>query len=235
MGPVLPSTCSPRGATVFPGLSRVAALLIMATSVLSVSACSSASTPPIVLLTVQKGVIYCIPAPDPGTSISNWNTPVGGAVAMYYNQSGTPVTVTSVSLLAPHNLLLHGAVLYKMPHYAHPLAPLSAWKDEGRWVPAAEWASRQPIPGAVIPAESGPIPDSQLAASRPDTYQVAVDVSDARPGAGWAPGVVMNYTASGRPYTLTLWAGIAVDSSHIPLQSACHQPTQAIQAAFRAN
>jgi hypothetical protein len=154
---------------------------------------------------------------------------------MYYNQSGAPVTVTSVSLLDPHNLTLHGAVLYEMAHYAHALTPISGWEDEEEGSLPSDWARRQPIPGAVIPAEDGPISGSQFAARRPNTYQVAVDVSVAARAPGWALGVVMNYTASGQHYTLTLWAGMGVAPTTGNMASACEQTSKAIQAGFNAN
>jgi hypothetical protein len=235
MGDVSPSASSPRGAPIFPRPSRVAALLITAALVLPVSACSSASAPPIVVETTQKGVIVCIIAPDHPARIGSWNTPVASAIGMYYNQSGAPVTITSVSLLNPHNMLFHGAVLYKMGHYAHAIAQISAWSTEGKGALASDWARRQLIPGAVIPAESGPIPASQLIVKKPDLYQVAVDVSVATPGSGWALGVVMNYTASGRSYTINLWAGIGIASSRNHVHTTCEQITPAIEAGFRGH
>jgi len=221
-----------RGTAIFSRLSRVAALLVTAASVVSLPACSSASAPPIALETTQKDVVACIPTPDPLAGASSWNSAVGSAIGMYYNQSGSPVTVTSVSLLDPHNLTLHGAVLYEMAHYAHALTPISGWKDEEEGALASDWARRQPIPGAVIPAEDGPISASQFAAKRANTYQVAVDVSVATRAPGWALGVVMNYTASGRRYTLTLWAGMGVAPTTGNMTSACEQTSKAIQAGM---
>jgi hypothetical protein len=224
-----------RGTAIFSRLSRAAALIVVAASVMSVPACGSASAPPIALATAQKDAIACILTPDSLAGASRWNSPVGSALGMYYNQSAAPVTVTSVSLLDPHNLTLHGAVLYEMAHYAHALTPISGWEDEEDGSLASDWARRQPIPGAVIPAEGGPISASQFAAKRPDTYQVAVDVSVATRAPGWALGVVMNYTASGQHYTLTLWAGMGVAPTTGNMASACEQTSKAIQAGFNAN
>jgi hypothetical protein len=223
-----------RGTVTFSRLSRAAALLVIAASVISLAACSSPSAPPIALETSQDDAIACIPTPDPGAGASSWDSPVGSAIGMYYNQSDTPATVTSVSLLDPHNLTLHGAVLYKMAHYAHALSPISGWKDEEQGSLASDWARRQPIPGAVIPSEEGPIPASQFIVKRPDIYQVAVDVSATTRSAGWALGMVINYKASGRNYTLTLRAGIGIAPTTGNPYTACKQITNTIQAGFKA-
>ena len=97
---------------------------------------------------------FCAPAPDPRTAITHWDSQVGALAGMYYNSSDYPVTLESVSLLSPHNLVLHGAAVYEMVHYRNSLAIVSAWSQEASF--GRVWTPPQAIPGAVIPAEIGP-------------------------------------------------------------------------------
>lgn len=63
-----------------------------------------------------------------------------------------PVTVESVSLIAPHNLVVHKAVVFADTGPALPWD--TGWSQEGSGNLAAAWARRQPVPGGVIPPGS---------------------------------------------------------------------------------
>ncbi len=116
----------------------------------------------------QEALIACIPAPDPGTGINRWDSQIGYYGGIYYNQSSGPVTMESVSLLHPHNLILHGADVYKMAHYKISLPFEWAWGHEGTARSATQWAAiRQRIPGATIPPENGPIAPADFTRLRP--------------------------------------------------------------------
>lgn len=69
------------------------------------------------LYSAQKALIACIPAPDPGAEIIRWDSQIGYYAGIYYNQSSGPVTMESVSLLHPHNLILHEAAIYKVARF----------------------------------------------------------------------------------------------------------------------
>src|SRR5262245_23932206 len=73
----------------FPGQrrTRLAGRLLFAvlTAVLA-SACGS-GPPPLTVVSTQYGLITCIPAPDPGTRVTRWDSQIGYYGGIYYNQS----------------------------------------------------------------------------------------------------------------------------------------------------
>jgi hypothetical protein len=69
------------------------------------------------LYSAQEAFIGCMPAPDPGAGIIRRDSQIGYYAGIYYNQSSGPVTMESVSLLHPHNLIFHGAAVYKVAHF----------------------------------------------------------------------------------------------------------------------
>jgi hypothetical protein len=151
---------------------------------------------------------------------------------MYYNQSSAPVTIDSVSLVDAHNMRLDGAVVYEMIRYAHPLGYINGWNDEAATVPAAEWAARQEVPGAVIPAELGPIKPAEFPEKKPNVYQIVVIVTKVTPAAAWTTGVTVRYRAADQSFALTLQAGLSIGSSHGPVATSCDQPMRAVAAAW---
>jgi hypothetical protein len=184
----------------------------------------------------QESFIGCIPAPDPGAGIDQWNSQIGYYAGIYYNQSSGPVTVESVSLLHPHNLILHGADVYKVAHFKISLPYEWAWGKEGTAHSATQWAAiRQRIPGATIPRENGPIAPADFMRLNPDVYEIAVDMSAASPAGGWTPGVVVTYRAGGATYTSTLMVGLAIGSATKPLSSACDGATRSVQDFWEAH
>lgn len=62
-----------------------------------------------------------------------------------------------MALIDPHNLVLHGSVLYRMPRDLHALPASGPWAQEGQGVPPADWRARQRVPGAVMPPIGGPV------------------------------------------------------------------------------
>lgn len=122
-----------------------------------VAACgsSSSNTPQLTLVNAQRVLIACLPAPDTQAGVPRWDSPIGFYGGIYYNQSSVPVTVESALLLDPHNLTLHGAAIYKMPHFDLALPYEWAWGQERIYDTTAQWAAiRHPIPGAIIPPEN---------------------------------------------------------------------------------
>jgi hypothetical protein len=109
------------------------------------------------LYSAQNAFIGCIIAPDPGAGIIRWDSQIGYYGGIYYNQSSGPVTMESVSLLHPHNLIFHGAAVYKVAHFKISLPYEWAWGKEGTAHSATQWAAiRQRIPGATIPRKTDP-------------------------------------------------------------------------------
>jgi hypothetical protein len=206
----------------------VVAGVLLAIFALITTSDSAAYANPLGLHTEQEGMASCIPAPDPGTAITRWNSQVGVLAGMYYNSSDYPVTLESVSLISPHNLVLHGAAVFEMVHYRNSIAFESAWSQEASF--GRVWTPPQAVPGAVIPAEIGPLAPSDFPAKRPDVYEIAVDVSDASPAGGWALGVSVDYRYLGQSYNIKLMTGIAIGSG--ASSSGCDAPMKAIQAAW---
>jgi hypothetical protein len=188
------------------------------------------------LYSAQETFIGCIPAPDPGTGINRWDSQIGYYGGIYYNQSSGPVTVESVSLLHPHNLIFHGAAVYKVAHFKISLSYEWAWGQEGTARSATQWAAiRQRIPGATIPPGNGRIAPADFMKLRPDVYEIAVDMSAASPAGGWTPGVAVTYRAGGTTYTSTLMVGLAVGSAAKPLSSTCDAQTRSVQDFWKAH
>lgn len=200
-------------------------------------ACSSSahSLSPLISHTAQKEISSCIPAPDKPAGIDHFDSPIGLTSGLFYNQSAQPITVESVSLLNPHYLVLHGAIVYKMAHYSHPLSPALAWSQESMGVPKSEWNLRQPVPGAIIPPEEGVLASSDFPIKRPDVYEIALDVSATSPAGGWAVGEVVKYRAGTNSYSLTLMTGLAIGGALQSTADPCSAPLKAISAAFASS
>jgi hypothetical protein len=224
-----------RGAARLLGLRRaVRRATIIAMLAASLPACGSSgsgASQPLFTSQFQRAMSGCLPAPHPAEGIDRWDSPVGVALDMYYNQSSLPLTIESVALLDPHNLVLHGGLVYEMAHSLHPLVTETGWDQEGQGVPAAAWAGRQRIPGAVIPPGHG-LPPHLMFSDKFDMYEIAVDISDATPRGGWALGEVVTYRAGGHTYTVKDITGIAIGSVPSPDRDNCDAMINAIQAAF---
>ena len=196
--------------------------------------CGGAGDSPLFSLSGQKGVTVCMSVGPKGATISRWDTPVGMAFGMYYNQSWAPAKVMSVSLLDPHNLAVRGAVVYKMAQYQHPLPYAWPWADAiAGGKPRPEWAARQQVPGAVIPPEGGPVP-ANIVAAHPDVYQVAAEVQAITPGSAWAAGYAVTYRVTSGTYTVTTLDALAIGDGP-PSSRACDAPLAAINAAWNSS
>jgi hypothetical protein len=205
--------------------------MTMALLAVGATACSSGGPGPLVLNQQQEGISSCMPD-SPADGLLTWATPVGYAEDMYWNRSSQALTVQSVSLLDPHNLVLHGGVLYEMVHDFHAL-PLSwAWAQEDREVPAAEWRARQRIPGAVMPPIGGPLQHNGNISHKVNLYEIVVDISAATPAGGWALGEVVKYRAGGRSYTFDARTGLGIGRARPPASHSCDAQIKAIEAAF---
>lgn len=208
-----------------------ASLVIMALLAACVTACAPSGPGPLVLNQQQEGISSCMPN-SPADGLHTWATPVGYAEDMYWNQSSQALTIESVSLLDPHNLVLHGSVLYEMVHDFHPLPLAWAWAQEGREVPAAEWRARQRIPGAVMPPIGGPFEQNGNISHKVNLYEIVVDISAATSAGGWALGEVVKYQASGRAYTFEARTGLGIGTARRLARESCNAQMKAIKAAF---
>lgn len=188
------------------------------------------------LYSAQYALIACTTAPNQLAGITRWDSQIGYYAGIYYNQSSGPVTMESVSLLHPHNLILHETDVYKVAHFKISLPYEWAWGHEGTARSATQWAAiRQRIPGATIPRGNGPIAPADFMTLRPDVYEIAVDMSAASPAGGWAPGVVVTYRAGGTTYTSTLMVGLTIGSAAKPLPSGCDAPQRSVQDFWKAH
>jgi hypothetical protein len=169
---------------------------------------------------------------SPADGLDSWATPVAYAEDMYWNQGSAPLTVESVSLLDPHNLILHGSLVYEMAHARHPLPISWAWADVGSKVPPSEWRARQPIPGAVSPPSASPVETNGTLSNKVNLYEIVLDISAATPVGGWALGEVVTYKAGGVSYVFTAKTGLGIGTSRLPAKDSCNAQITAIVAGF---
>lgn len=174
---------------------------------------------------------FCAPEPhsaDPG--FSHWDTPFGAAAGMYYNQSSSPVTVQSVSLVGAHNMVLHGAIVHEMPQYKNPLPVEFVW-EYGSDGATVDPKLVQPVPGAVIAAGIGPV--TNFPKQHPDVYEIGVDVTARQRGAAWAAGVNVGYTANGQAHTIRLLIGLSIAAgSSRTFDQQCDAASNGIKATW---
>jgi hypothetical protein len=196
------------------------------------------SAVPLVTNSQQAGMSSCTPAPNfaAGIGIGRWNSPFGVSAGMYYNQSSAQVTVRTVSLVGAHNMVLHAAMVYEMVRYRNPLPTMFKWEYGSGSGPLRVNAQLvQQVPGAVLAAGIGPV--TNFPKQQPNVYEIAVDVSARQPGAAWAAGVNVGYTAGGQVHVLRLLIGIAIGAYSHPDASddpgpLCNTATNAIQSAW---
>jgi hypothetical protein len=199
----------------------------------AVTACASSGSPgPLVVGIQQEGEISCAPSYSDGPNA--WDAPIGYAEDTYWNNSAAPLTIESVSLIDPHNLALHGSVLYRMPHDLHHLSSPVSWAQEGQAVPPADWRARQRVPGAVMPPIGGPVEVNGQVNGKVDRWEIVVDVSAATPGGGWALGEIVRYRAGGQSYTAEARTGMGIGTS-LNRAHSCDAQMTAMQAAFSAS
>jgi hypothetical protein len=152
---------------------------------------------------------------------------------LFVNESHSPLTIESVSLIDPHNLTLSGALVYEMAHSQHPLLQTGGLADLGKSVPTADWARRQPVPGAVIAAGH---PGTKLLPSPSlNIYEIVPAVEQKAPGGGWALGEIVSYQASGQTYTIRAYTGygIGVPTANSHSKNHCTAQLKVINTAFK--
>jgi hypothetical protein len=212
-----------------------AAMALMATALLT-AACSAGGSAgqPLEMGSVQKGATACAEAPNaaPATKIPAWNSPVGYALDWYYNSSASPVEIESVSLIDAHNLILHGAIVYEMPHSEGGLVQAGGWPTFPQYANPGLWARRQSIPGAVIPPETSTI--SAPGPKARDEYQVALDISAKTPAGGYAIGDQLTYRQGNTQYTIRTYTGYAIGPPGTD-GPKCQAQDNAIAAAWRSS
>lgn len=209
---------------------------LLGTGVLAGLLTGCSAPDPLVSESQQAGMYSCMPAPDAAAGVSQWDTPIGYSVGMYYNQSSSPLTVQTVSLVDAHNMVLHGAVVYEMVHFRNPMPFQFPW-EYGAGGLRVDPRLVQQIPGAVIPAGVGPV--TNVAKQQPNVYEVAVGVSARQPGAAWAAGVDVGYTVNGQAHMIRLMLGFAIGAYSPPnpnlskgADPLCGTAGKAIEAAF---
>jgi hypothetical protein len=213
------------------------ALSVASVLAVAVSACGGPGSGPfrpgsgpLVAATAQKGFVSCEPAPNPDVrSINRWNSPIGFALDTFVNVSRSPLTVESVSLIDPHGLVAHGAIVYEMAHSMHPLDQEDGWSEIGTEVPQALWTRYHHAVPAVIPAG---YPASNFRPSyKLNLYEIVPDVTATSPNGGWALGEEVTYKADGQTYTVKAYTGYAISHPSDPL-TFCDVQRNAIESAF---
>jgi hypothetical protein len=180
---------------------------------------------------VPKGLVTCISAPNTkSTGINKWDTPIGFAFDDYYNRSREALTIESVSLVDPHNLTLHRALLYKIGQPRQSLIQEFAWAELGQAARPDAWTDRQAIPGAAMPAERS----ARAAGSGArDSYQLVLDLSSRTPLGGWAAGETVTYSSGGQSYITSTYTGYAIAPSRHSAPRWCGPATNSIHHAWR--
>ena len=199
-----------------------------------VTGCGSSPPDPLMTVSAQAGMITCTPAPNVGAGISRWDAPVAATVGTYYNQSSAPAAVQTVSLVGAHNMVLHGAMVYEMVRYRNPLPNVFLWEYGSAGLRVNAELVQQ-VPGAVLGAGVGPV--ANFPEQQPNVYEVVVDVTARQPGAAWAAGVNIGYSANGQAHTIRLLIGFAIGASSRPEGNnsddpLCGTATNAIESAF---
>jgi hypothetical protein len=214
---------------------RVVACVLACAAVLAVVAGCADSPPrgPLAADVAQKSSATCVPAPNPGSAITSWHSTIWFALDMFVNQSRSELTIESVSLIDPHNVTLRGALVYEMAHSQHPLLQTGGLADLGKSVPTADWARRQPVPGAVIAA--GHKGMKLLPSASLNIYEIVPAVEQKAPGGGWALGEVVSYRASGQTYTVRAYTGYAIGVPAANSKDSCSAQLKAINAAFKTS
>jgi len=226
-----PKTYSPAMGHLASLLRAAAALAAAGLAATAVSGCAASASGPLVTDLIQRGMSTCLPIPDPGAHVYGWATPIAFTTQMFVNEAPVRVTVQSVSLIDPHNMVLRGAIVYEMPHSQHPLIMNGTVANLAASVPAALWARHQSVPGAVI------APGHRVRSFRPSysmsIWEIAPVVAKRNPGGAWALGEIVTYEARGHAYTVEAQIGWAIGSSRGPLSQSCKAPMNAITAAWR--
>jgi hypothetical protein len=203
----------------------------LAARILAVTACSADGSQPLVTLQPPWSSINCLLVPGAALGVRNWQSPVSFAANFYVNQGSHPATIESVRLIDAHGLVLHRALVYEMLHARHPLYTAIAWSQAGRGALPSSWASRQPIPGAVIPTGHDAGVFTALT-PRDNLYAVALDVTATSPAGGYAFGVAITYNSGGSTYTLTVYSGMAIGNWRVYFPDSCNAPFNLMKRIF---
>lgn len=207
----------------------LAAAALATLALLPLAGCSAGAQPLVSL--GSKAVQVCAPAPGtPVTGISAWNSPIGFVASSFYNASAAPLEIEAVSLLDPHNVILHRVVVYEAKRELNQMVGASAWRLAGVGADRADWARRQPVPGAVIspdPPGAGP--------TTHDAYQLVLDISAKTPAGGYAIGEQVTYRQGNARYAIRAYAGYVISP---PTQrrdggTRCAAYQAAVDAAWR--
>jgi hypothetical protein len=205
-----------RSSQVAASARHLVACGLVAAVLTTVAACGGSGSGPLAADVAQKGTTICMPAPNPHSTITSWRTPVWFTLDMFANTSNSPLTIESVSLIDPHNVTLRGALVYEMVDSRHPLTQAGGLGDLASSVPAADWARRQRVPGAVI------------SPGRANLYEIVPAVQQKTQRGGYAIGEIVTYQAGGQTYTVTAYTGYVVSRGG----NACNPLDSAVLAAF---
>jgi hypothetical protein len=211
-------------------LRRAVGLVVLATFSVLISGCGAAAVPPLITPNLPKTIV-CAEMPFAKLGILSWHTPIAFTTDWYVNQGRQPVTLKSVSLIDPHGLVLHQALVYEMLHARHPLSLAIAWSQADRGALPSAWNRRQLIPGAVIPTGHAAGVLTRLS-NKDNLYVVVEDITATTPGGGWALGEKLAYLAGGSTYTIEVHTGIGIGSERVPFQNSCNDAYNTMQSKF---
>jgi hypothetical protein len=139
------------------------------------------------------------------------------------------LTIESVTLMSPHNLTVHGGLVYEMDHSQHALILANGWAEMGQGADPIAWARRHAIPGAIIPpGHPAPLSPPLRTTNR---YEIVPEVTANSPAGGWALGEIVTYRADGQLYTVDAELGLAIGPG--PAPASCNAEVHAIEAAWR--
>jgi len=197
---------------------------------LACQSCSSATQSQPLVNRMMNGNRICVEVPNPNriVGVPTWNTPIGFNFNWYDNQSSTPVKIESVSLISPHNLILHRAISYRGT-LESPNMSGYAWNLLRKGATASDWAHRQGIPGAVIPPQTAH--DISLRPNEP-AYSIVLDVSSKTAAGGYAIGQKVTYSQGENQYTIRSYTGYAMAPPG-PRGAKCDAYEKAIAAGQR--
>lgn len=218
-----------------PGPARIVAVsglaIAIAVGTIAVVRIAMPRPAPLVDDTAQGGALTCVPSPNKPAGTLRWNTAIGFGESYFYNRSGHPLMLESVSLIDPHNVDLLGAEVYETAQDPKDLVNGGAFASEpvGVKLAASPGHDQQAATAVIRPVGVGkPRPGR-----RGHVYEVLLGVSARSPHGAWAAGFRLTYRAQGRTYTVSTYEGYAI-AVNDPARSTCDGLFQGIENSWAA-